>query len=104
MPLANQGLTCGNGRGSSRSFSCLPFRREASAFRERKALASRRNGQIALAPGDSRSVGCPVTTDWNSAAPVQGRTFMRVALLSHSAPAGDAIGRQLAEKVAFFVE
>ncbi|HTK77715.1 MAG TPA: glycosyltransferase family 4 protein, partial [Gemmataceae bacterium] len=29
---------------------------------------------------------------------------MRVALLSHSAPAGDAIGRQLAEKVAFFVE
>lgn len=27
---------------------------------------------------------------------------MRVALLSHSAPAGDAIGRQLAEKVAFF--
>jgi glycosyltransferase involved in cell wall biosynthesis len=29
---------------------------------------------------------------------------MRVALLSHSAPAGDAIGRQLAEKVAFFAD
>jgi glycosyltransferase involved in cell wall biosynthesis len=29
---------------------------------------------------------------------------MRVALLSHSAQAGDAIGRQLAEKVAFFVD
>jgi glycosyltransferase involved in cell wall biosynthesis len=29
---------------------------------------------------------------------------MRVALLSHSAPAGDAIGRQLAEKVAFFLD
>src|SRR5438270_4556156 len=28
---------------------------------------------------------------------------MRVALLSHSAQAGDAIGRQLAEKVAFFL-
>jgi glycosyltransferase involved in cell wall biosynthesis len=29
---------------------------------------------------------------------------MRVALLSHAAPAGDAIGRQLAEKVAVFVD
>jgi glycosyltransferase involved in cell wall biosynthesis len=29
---------------------------------------------------------------------------MRVALLSHSAPAGDAIGRQLAEKVATFAD
>src|SRR5438105_15188973 len=29
---------------------------------------------------------------------------MRVALLSHSAPAGDAIGRQLAEKVAVFAD
>jgi glycosyltransferase involved in cell wall biosynthesis len=29
---------------------------------------------------------------------------MRVALLSHSAPAGDAVGRQIAEKVAFFAD
>src|SRR5689334_2307150 len=37
-------------------------------------------------------------------ATVHGRTPMRVALLSHNAPAGDAIGRQLAEKVAFFAD
>src|SRR5215471_3393197 len=37
-------------------------------------------------------------------ATVHGRTSMRVALLSHNAQAGDAIGRQLAEKVAFFAE
>src|SRR2546421_7476832 len=35
---------------------------------------------------------------------VQGRTFMRVAFLSHNAHAGDATGRQLAEKVAFFLD
>jgi glycosyltransferase involved in cell wall biosynthesis len=29
---------------------------------------------------------------------------MRIALLSHSAPAGDAIGRQLVEKVAFYAD
>ena len=29
---------------------------------------------------------------------------MRVALLAYSAPAGDAIGNQLAEKLAFFLE
>src|SRR5438105_3578598 len=35
---------------------------------------------------------------------VQGGTAMRVALLSHNARAGDAIGNQVAEKLAFFRE
>src|SRR5262245_66554646 len=35
---------------------------------------------------------------------VQGRTSMRVSLLAPSAPVGDAVGRQLAEKVAFFLD
>jgi glycosyltransferase involved in cell wall biosynthesis len=35
---------------------------------------------------------------------VQGRTSMRVALLAYNAPSGDAIGNQVAEKLAFFLE
>jgi glycosyltransferase involved in cell wall biosynthesis len=35
---------------------------------------------------------------------VHGGTAMRVALLSHNAQSGDAIGNQLAEKLAFFLE
>src|SRR5713226_5487669 len=34
----------------------------------------------------------------------QGSTFMRVALLSRNAASGDAVGNQIAEKVAFFLD
>src|SRR4051812_38948495 len=61
-------------------------------FRDQGEVARPRGGVLGCRPHGS----CRPT------APVQGRTFMRVALLSHSARAGDAVGRQVAAKVAFF--
>src|SRR5436305_12153669 len=50
------------------------------------------------------TLGCSSTDGPRLHRTVQGRTLMRVAFLSHNAQAADAIGRQLAEKVAFFLD